>query len=682
MDRVRRFLESISPNLALVAPFMFAFGAALYFGLEAEPLVAWPGVVAILCAACIIRIFILRGKFQAYNYVAIMLALFVLFGFFHAAFWARTAGTETMRRPWRDIMVQGRVSKIDYTSDRARVWLKGATTDKETPPMVMRITLSREDSAPDVGDVVAMRAALYRAGTPDAPGAFDFAKWSYFNGIGASGYAQENHRVISKTGGGAQNYFQDLRNKIHADIAAHASRNATMLADSLVLGHSRAMTRIEADNIRAAGLAHVFTISGLHMTLLGGWFFFIFNFIFKLFPPITRNFSSAKFAAVATWVCLAAYLMISGAGVATIRAFSMASLGFLAAILGRRAVSLRILCLCMFALLILRPHYALEAGFQMSFAAAFGLIYFFGGNREYEKRTRVQKLKRAVWLVLATSLISTIFTMPFVAHHFHAVALYGEIGNLLCLTIFSVVILPLTIFGTIASAFGSFWLLETAAKVYGFLYEIISFIAGMPSALLYVPSIPGWALALVALGGAFIILMKSRARWLGAAPIVLAVIYIFAKPEPVLYASRDREVVAVMTDSGNLRFNMPRSKENPFVFESWSGLNAEPFPERKMRKAFGKGFEGEKFSMECLKQSDTCIYKTKNFSVGIALRFTGLAKHLDQLCENTDFIITYDRVDYPNCKARIINEPAPFAIYPGGRVKFAPANRLWHNPRK
>ncbi|MDR0319261.1 MAG: ComEC family competence protein [Rickettsiales bacterium] len=681
MDRAAKFLESIIPNLALVAPFMLAMGIALYFGLDSEPAIAWPAVIAVLAAACIIRIFILRENFKPHNYAAAMLAMFVLFGFFYASAWARAVNTETMRRPWWDITVKGTVSRIDYTSDRARVWLKDTETNKGTPPMTMRITLAREDSAPRIGDTVSIRANIYKSGLPDAPGAFDFAKWSYFNKIGAGGYAKENHTVISESQGGVRNFFQDARNEIHTNIALRASRNAVMLADSLVLGHSRAMTRIEADNIRASGLAHVFTISGLHMTLIGGWFFFIFNFIFRHIPPITRNFNAAKFAAVATWISLAGYLAISGAGVATIRAFAMASLGFLAVIAGRRAVSLRILCLCMFGLLLLRPHYALEAGFQMSFAAVFGLVYFFGGNREYEKRTRAQKLKRALWLLLATSLISTIFTMPFVAHHFHAIAIYGEIGNLLCLTIFSVLVLPMTLFGTIAAMFGSFWLLEMAAKVYGFLYEIITFIAEMPSALVYIPSIPGFALACIAFGGAFIILMKGRARWLGTAAILLSVIYIFAKPEPIMYVSRDREVVALMTDNGHLRFNMPRSKENPFVFESWSGLNAEPYPERKMRKAFGKGFKGEKFSLECLKQSDTCIYKTKNWSAGIAFRFVGLAKNLDYLCENTDFIISFDKIDYPKCKARIIHENAPFVIYPSGRVKFAPARRLWHNPR-
>jgi len=656
------------PNIALVAPFFFAIGIAIYFGLSSEPIVAYPAIISALLAANLFRI---------KNYYA-RIVLFAVLGFFYSIAWTQAVHVETATRPWRDIMVQGTVSRISYAHDRTRVFIPNAITDKDTRPMTVRITLAKGDVKPNVGDTINVRATLLRPQPPDSPGAFDFAKWSYFNRIGASGFAQENHRVLKQ--GGKAGFFQKLRNDIHTNIAANASREATWLADSLVLGHSRAMSREEAERIRAAGLAHVFSISGLHMTVIGGWIFIIFNFLFKLATPLTRRIPSAKFAAVATWLCLIAYLLISGAGIATTRAFAMASLGFLALIAGRRALSLRILCLCMFGLLLLRPHYALEAGFQMSFAAVFGLIYFFGGQREYIKRTRMQKFGRLFYLAFMTSLISSIFTMPFIAHHFRAIAIYGEIGNLLCLSIFSFLILPLTLFGTIASLFGYFGLLELGAHAYRFTYEIITYISEMPNSLVYIPSIPGWTLAVMALGAAFMLLVKERIRWIAAAPIILSIIYIFAKPYPILYASRDRQVVALMTDSGNLRFNMPRSPDNPFAISSWSGLNAEPFPKREMRRAFGKGFGGEKYSLRCIKTSDTCIYTTPKWTAAIVLRFVGLVHNLDYLCENTDYIISHHIIDYPECKAKIINEMKPLVIYKSGRIKFAKANRHWHNP--
>lgn len=663
--------------MAVIAPFMLAFGISVYFALPSEPFIAYPFIISVLIAGIIIRIFLMREKLKPYNYIAAMFALFILLGFFYSAAWTHAVGTEMISRPWRDAVVQGDVSKIDYSSGRAKVWMKNATTNKDTPPMTMRITLPLDAALPDIGDTISVKAALWKPEPPDAPGAFDFAKWSYFNGIGANGYATEEHQLIARGGTtGAREFFSRLRNKIHTNIAANASATATMLADSLVLGHSRAMSRAEADNIRASGLAHVFTISGLHMTLIGGWFFIIWNFLFRLFPRTNDWISSARLAVLPTWMCLAMYLAISGAGVATIRAFIMASIGFLALVAQRQVVSLRILGLCAFALLILRPHYALEAGFQMSFAAVFGLIYFLGGTHEYVKRTKRQRIARAMWFIILTSIISTIFTMPFLAHHFHAIAIYGELGNLFCLTIFSVAILPLVLFGTIAAAAGYFGILELAAQVFQFTYGIIEYIAAMPHSLVYVPSIPGFALGAIVFGGMFILLAQGRARYLGWIPIALSVIYVFAKPAPVMYVSRDREVIALMTDDGHLRFNMPRSKDNPFVFESWAGLNAEPFPERQMRRAFGKGFVGKKFSLEC--SDGVCIYKTKNWNAGIALRFVGLVKNLDYLCENADFIIAADRVDYEKCSARIINEYRSFVVYPDGEIKFVDADRLWH----
>lgn len=686
MSKIHSFFETTIQKIALIAPFALVAGIATYFALPHEPVIAWPWLICALLFVVWIRAFIIRERIGATYYVISNVVLIAMFGFFYSVAWTRGVDTQTMNRAWRDITIAGDVSRIDYSADRAKVWLNDAITDKNTPPMTMRITLSREDKTPNIGDTIQVRGAIFKPGIPDAPGAFDFSKWSYFNKIGASGYATENHIVISSNGaGGIRGFFQKLRDDIHSNIAQNASPRATMLADSLVLGHSRAMTLEESERIRASGLAHVFSISGFHMTLIGGWLFIIFNLIFKMFVPLTRKIPAAKLAVVATWFCLLLYLGISGAGIATLRAFAMASFGFLALIVGRNVFSMRILCLCMFGALLIRPHFALEAGFQMSFAAVFGLIYFFGGRKEYKPRNTKNKILRAIWLIIATSLISTIFTMPFLAHHFHAIALYGEIGNLTCLTIFSILILPLTLFGTIASTFGYFGMLEWAAASFEFTYQIITYISELPNALIYTPSIPGFALAAIAGGAMILILANGRAKHFGWIPIVLSVVYIFTKPAPLLYASADREVIALMTDSGNLRFNMPRSSDNPFVFESWTGLNAEPYPERDMRRAFGKGFDGENYSLDCVQTSQACIYKTKNWSAGIATRFMGLANHLDYLCENSDFIISFDRIDYPKCQAKIINYFKPMVIYPNGEIKFVETNRRWHkfnNPQQ
>lgn len=111
----------------------------------------------------------------------------------------------------------------------------------------------------------------------------------------------------------------------------------------------------------------------------------------------------------------AAYLWLSGGGVATERAFIMVAVMLLAIIADRRAISLRTVAIAAIAILALNPEALTSPGFQMSFAATVALILVRGPWLQVQPHVPVWL--RPVLLLLVSSLVASMATSPIAAAH-------------------------------------------------------------------------------------------------------------------------------------------------------------------------------------------------------------------------------------------------------------------------
>lgn len=684
------FLSLQYPNFTLWAPFVLSGGAALYFALPFEPVVAYPWLIAILCMVCFGVIFHRRDRFHIAHFVPLAASLLFVFGFFYACTYSRAVQTPTLTHDMHGALVSGTVSAIDYTDTRTRVFITDANLSSpysanEYHGITVRLSISNDEPAPMIGDKVSASASLFRPAPADAPGGFDMAEWCYFHGIGATGYATESIEYINENLNNSGLSISNLRDKIHRRVAVHKNITATALSDSLMLGFGRALPSADAEFARAAGIAHVFSISGFHITLVGGWLFAVLYFLFRSVPAITRRWPARYPAMICSWIGLVFYLGISGAAVATQRSFIMASLAFAAFIFGRTVFTLRNVCLVFGALVLANPHYVTEAGFQLSFAAIFGLVWFFSGTK-FEKLSRWQKIWRGVRALILTDLIATLFTAPFIAYHFHYFPTYSLLGNLLCLPLFSILIMPLILVGTITAQFGFYTPLDLGANIYELTVAITKWISELPLATLPLPPMPGPALAFLVMGFLCLIFIINGRRdknfriplsgSIFAALVTASIILIMAKPHPIFYATHDHELVAFMTDSGTLQFNKGRAANHKMTFGTWDSMNGDTDTTRT-RKPIGKGFAGEKYSVECADRA--CVYTTPKWTLAYIQQFVPLYKNIERLCfgyDSANFIVSYFKIDAPNCAARILN--SGFVIYKSGRVEYTPANRIWH----
>ncbi len=636
---MRDWLSNQYHNLFLYTPFLLALGAALYFTQNTD----LDLLFIVICTLVLGIISVIKRNSVIFRGVF----LFV-FGFCYACIFTNVINTPKLSHNLHNLTLIGTVENIDYTDEKSRIYLSvnAAKINAGNGNANIRLTLCDNCLGPKIGDEVQVNIGLFRPTPPYAPEAFNYARWAYFNNLTATGYINE----ISVINHNPRNDIDQLRDYIHRNTNS-------FLVDALVLGYKNIIPKSHAEIWTATGIGHVWSISGFHMTLVGGWIFVIFYFLFRSIPWITRRIPAKIPAMCCAWIGLILYLFLSGIDVATIRAFLMTTLVFMAFIFGRSAISMRNIAMVFCIVFFINPHYVMQAGFQLSFAAVFGLVWMF---TIVKPRLPQNKISRIIYASLITTVTATIFTAPFIAMHFGAFPVYGLIGNMLLLPIFSFAIMPLVFIGTIS---GFHKLIIFAHSIYDYSLGIADYIANLPCAMVTVPHISN--AAILCFIAAFICLILVKNIKIKVNYILFGVLFTFGiiitaiTPQPIFYATYDNELVAFIREDGKLEFNKSRASNHYFAFNTWKQINGEPINTPNRRRKHDKG-----------------IYRYGN--IVYVQKFVPMMKNIKELCNDTTikYIVSYYDIKSEQCANKLLR--GGFVIYPNGHVKHITRNRRWN----
>ena len=649
---MKRFLEKQSANLFLWATLVVALGGALYFILPFEPVIKHPLIAVITMA-----IILLFGKIN----IGLRAIGIFLFGFLYSACFTHLLNTPQINYPLRDFTTDAYVKNLDFSSDKTRAILQIKIDDE---PVNVRVTLPESGEPINIGDTLRISAGLFPPSGMDVPDTFDYARWAYFNNLGATGFISD-YKIINKSN-------NINTNTTRAFIHNHAQ---SFLTDALYLGYKNALDQTAKQTWTNIGIAHVWSISGFHMTLVGGWLFLLFYTIFRSIGYITRRVPARIPATICAWVGLLFYLGISGFGIATLRAFLMTTLVFAAILFGRSVLSLRNVCIAFLIMFLINPHYILQPGFQLSFAAIFGITWYWNKDAKnvFIQDETQNKFLNNIKTALITTIVATVFTAPFIMAHFNSIPIYTLIGNLIFVPIFSIVIMPLVAIGTICALFNGHFVLTLCETLYNWMLNVASHIANFPYATITIPHISWLALTIITLGLFLLIFItpdNNAQKWiqrklnyvLSGIFICIGIIVIVCTPKPVFYITPDHELIGMVYD-GKLEFNKSRASNHYFAFNTFRKLNGEIPSDTNTRHKCDKG---------------VCIYKSDNFTIAYIQKFVPLQKNLPRLCadKNIDYIASYFDIDSKTCANKILKNG--FVIYKSGRIKYTPFNRYWN----
>ncbi len=543
---------------ALWLPVMIGVGIAVYFGLRKEPPL-WSGplvaIVSLVCAMLLRR--------RIWLQLLMCCLTFVALGFSAAQLRTWSVDAPVIQKKTGPVWIEGRVVAAEIRDAGSRLTLDnlsiGRLAQKRTPARV-RIRGAREDAgtfAP--GQRIRVLAVLHPPPGPAEPGAFDFSKRAYFEGLGGVGYAvRAPVLAVSAADGGWRVMIAKQRHSLTRAILEALPGTPGAVAAALITGERGAIPEEELSAMWDSGLAHLLAISGLHIGLIGGFIFFAVRLALASCERLVLAFPVKKLAALAAFFGCFFYLLISGSTLPTQRAFLMLSLVLLAVMIDRNAISMNLVAWAAAAILLLAPESLESVSFQMSFAAVIALVaaYEAVSTRRFEpmeRRTPAMKGARYVGGVLLTTIIATVATAPFAAFHFNRLALLGVIANLIAVPLAALWIMPLALISLVFMPFGlEQWPLAAMGWGIEGVLSVARWVQALPGAATMLPSAPGWALGAVVIGGLWLCVWRSRLRVLGVLPVFVGIFGWSLSASPDIRVTADGKTVGLRTLDGDL----------------------------------------------------------------------------------------------------------------------------------
>lgn len=244
------------------------------------------------------------------------------------------------------------------------------------------------------------------------------------------------------------------------------------VAMSLLFGDKSGLDPVDYENIRAAGLAHIFAVSGLHIGFLVG----VVAFVLK------KLRANDVVTAVVLAVALIIYGTLCGFTASLVRASVMTAVVFLAKLLKRRPDRLSTLATAVFLIVLFNPTAIFDVGFQMSVSAVGGIILF--ANSIAKKLGNTGKF-RFVSRSVGMSVSATVGLFPVMTNVFNTFSIYFVFANLICLPLVSVMFVYLAISSVLCLAVPATAPVLYPAKALGFVVmRIVEFIASLPFAVI------------------------------------------------------------------------------------------------------------------------------------------------------------------------------------------------------
>ncbi|MFA7586199.1 MAG: ComEC/Rec2 family competence protein, partial [Novosphingobium sp.] len=434
LDSAERFLERAGFDRAPWLAVGFAGGIAAWFALperwQWQFLIAGLATIA-LAAQTILR---LDGRFSCVRQALTVMALAVSLG--AALVWTKSelVGVRPIARPMV-VKLTGTVLAREDRESEQKLRLILAIREPDTGrPIKVRINVRAAHAPPSLrsGAMIRMRARLMPPLPPAVPGAYDFSRMAWFQGLAATGSGIGPIDVVKPSQGGGT--IEDLQARLATHVRARVDGPAGAIAVTLASGHRGAISAQDDQAMRDSGLAHLLSISGLHVSALVGAAYILTVRLLALWPALALRVRLPLIGAMTGAAAGLGYTILTGAEVPTVRSCIAALLVLMALAVGRQPLSMRMLAVAAFVVMLFWPEAAVGPSFQMSFAAVIAIVALHGCEpvRRFmapREEAIYMRWARGMALLLLTGLVIELALLPIGMLHFHRAGVYGALAN-------------------------------------------------------------------------------------------------------------------------------------------------------------------------------------------------------------------------------------------------------------
>ena len=411
------------------------------------------------------------------------------------------------------------------------------------------------------GDMVQLNANWNTVKKSSNPGQFNYKLFLRFHQIYDQMYVnKENWNLISRNNysifnisNRCRNYFLDLFKR------AGMKDQEFAVATALTLGYKDEISNEIKHAYSSAGAMHVLAVSGLHVGII----YMIFNSFLSIF---LRYRKTNVIKTIIILLLLWSYALITGLSPSVLRATTMLSFIIIGRASNRDSNIYNSLAASAFFLLIIDPYLIMQVGFQLSYIAVVGILFF--QPRLYNKIKFKNKILDYIWIITAVSLAAQLVTFPLGLLYFHQFPTYFMISNLLVIPaayimlLLGVLLLLSSVYLPISALFG--WAINL---IVGFINDAVMYIDNLPFSL-----IEGISISIKETYLIYLIIISisigftlRRFKWVNYGLIMLMFLFSFDIYEDQIL--KNKKQIVIYDVKGNEAIDFIVGKEHLFLTE-------------------------------------------------------------------------------------------------------------------
>lgn len=488
----------------------FALGTAWLQTRATLPALAWAAVLPLLALLLVVG----RRTMQRGLLWLAALSLAGAGGYFYAAWRAEVRLADALPQHWegRNIAFTARVIGLpESTPNGLRLVLvpQAIETPGATLPSRVQLGWFLRPGAPQPelagGDCLRISARLFRPHGNLNPEGFDYGAWLLERGIRATGNVVDVPISVGTCPVSARAGLDRLRHELRRHLrVVLGDRPYAGIIVGLAVGDQDAIPAAQWTLFRQTGTSHLYSVSGLHITLFSALVFGLIGWIWRRLPGLNLLLPARTAGMLCGLLAAAAYTALSGFGIPAQRTLLMLLGAVTVLLLDRTPTPSRLLAAALALVVVFDPWAAHAPGFWLSFGAVAALVY--AGSGRLRQAPLWQGWVHTQWAV-------TLALTPLLLGLFQEVSLVSPLANLVAIPLISLVAVPLALLAALTPLdFVALWAHGVVAGV----MRLLELLVQLPHPLWHAAAPSLSALLLALLGAALVLLPRGfPARWLG-----------------------------------------------------------------------------------------------------------------------------------------------------------------------
>jgi competence protein ComEC len=353
-----------------------------------------------------------------------------------------------------------KISKKLNSNEKNRKYEAFAQTGKESFNTILYISKSGKEL--DFNHFYKAEAYISKPKSPQYNFQFDYAKYLKRKNIEYQCYINDEVSFAKRNDLSLNEKFSQKRVEVLQNISkTEISPQSREFLKGIILADRTEIDQQTVQDFNRSGLVHFLAISGTHIVVIFGLFYFL---LIKILPLKLR-----KYAILSSLIFIWLFTVFIGFGSSVVRSSIMLTVYFIYVLLQRKPDLLHSLALSAFIILIFDTQQIFDVGFQLSFLAVLGIFWLNQPILNYFPRQN-NWWKKLIFNTISISVSAQLATLPLVLYYFHQFSFISVIANFFIVPFSEIII----VFSFVMTALIAFKIdFEIINIVYDFIIRIL-----------------------------------------------------------------------------------------------------------------------------------------------------------------------------------------------------------------